>query len=158
MKRFHVHVSVEDIGVGIRFYSEMFGTAPTVCKPDYAKWMLDDPRVNFAISNRAHTVGVNHLGIQAESNEELAHAHQQMEAAGAVTEQPGTSCCYTRSDKYWITDPAGIAWEAFHSLGDVPTYNGGLSGHHADACCVPVAPVRSTDGASTTNNPCCVKP
>ena len=124
MKRFHVHVAVPDLQQSIRFYSTMFGMEPTVVKPDYAKWMLEDPRVNFAISHRsAKSAGVNHLGFQVESDAELNEIHARIEAAGTnVVEERGISCCYARSDKYWTKDPAGIPWESFHSLGAVPVF------------------------------------
>jgi hypothetical protein len=126
MKRFHVHVAVENLQQNIAFYSSIFGAQPTVEKPDYAKWMLDDPRVNFAISTRGHAFGVNHLGIQAESDDELKALRIGIVAAQApVLEQKETSCCYVKSDKYWTTDPQGIAWETFHTLGDVPVYGDG---------------------------------
>ena len=124
MKRFHVHVAVPDLRKSIAFYSTVFGSEPTVVKPDYAKWMLDDPRVNFAISQRdASRAGVNHLGFQVESDGELEEIHARLQAAEAdVVEEKNISCCYARSDKYWVKDPAGIAWESFHTLGNVPVY------------------------------------
>ena len=125
MKRFHVHVGVENLEESIRFYSGLFGTSPTVHKPDYAKWMMDQPRVNFAISQRSGArVGVNHLGIQAESADELAGIRDRFEAADAssVVDEPGVNCCYAKGNKHWVTDPQGIAWEAFHTLEAVPYY------------------------------------
>ena len=123
MKRFHVHVAVPDLDAGIRFYSTLFGAEPAVRKDDYAKWMLDEPRLNFAISNRGEPAGVNHLGLQVDSGEELEALHANLEAADrAVVAEKGASCCYARSDKYWITDPAGIAWESFHTLGSIPMF------------------------------------
>ena len=125
MKRFHVHVAVKDLAESVRFYSAMFGAAPTVIKTDYAKWMLEDPRVNFAISNRNQTVGVNHLGMQAETDLELEGIHANLaQADSAIAAEKGVHCCYAKSDKYWVTDPQGIAWESFRSLGDVPLYGG----------------------------------
>ena len=118
MKRFHVHVAVDDLNRSIGFYSALFAAEPSVIKSDYAKWMLDDPRVNFAISTRGRQPGLDHLGIQAESGEELkeicARLHQ---AGGTVIEQGQTSCCYAKSEKSWIDDPAGISWETFHTRG-----------------------------------------
>jgi catechol 2,3-dioxygenase-like lactoylglutathione lyase family enzyme len=106
MKRFHVHVSVDDLEANIRFYSAVFGASPTVRKPDYAKWMMEDPRINFAISQRGSPAGVNHLGFQVDTDEELAALRKQVGAAEiAALDQPGATCCYARSDKYWITDP-----------------------------------------------------
>lgn len=125
MKRFHVHVAVPDLGSSIRFYSTLFGAEPSVTKDDYAKWMLEDPRVNFAISQRGATLGVNHLGFQVDSGEELEALHGQLEAADrGVVAEVGANCCYAKSDKYWVTDPAGIAWESFHSLGSIPLFGG----------------------------------
>jgi catechol 2,3-dioxygenase-like lactoylglutathione lyase family enzyme len=123
MKRFHVHVSVSNLPENIRFYSSIFGADPSVLKDDYAKWMLDDPRINFAISTRGHKPGVNHLGIQAESDAELKALRVGIiEAQAPMLEQKEASCCYAKSDKYWTTDPQGIPWETFHSLGSVPVY------------------------------------
>jgi catechol 2,3-dioxygenase-like lactoylglutathione lyase family enzyme len=123
VKRFHVHVAVNDLEKSIRFYSAMFGSEPTVLKPDYAKWMLDDPRVNFAISQRTRASGINHLGMQAETDTELEDIHARLrQADGTIVAEKGVACCYARSDKYWITDPEGIAWESFRSLGSVPIY------------------------------------
>ena len=124
MKRFHVHVQVEDLAASIRFYAAMFGTGPSVLKADYAKWMLEDPRVNFAISARGGKAGVNHLGFQLDSDEELRAMRQQVEAADAASlvEQSGTTCCYAKSDKYWVTDPTGIPWETYHTLDSVPVF------------------------------------
>ena len=125
MKRFHVHVAVPDLSAGVRFYSTLFGAEPAVRKDDYAKWMLEDPRINFAISQRAAKVGVNHLGFQVDTASELESLHENLEAADrAVVAEKGVNCCYARSDKYWITDPAGIAWESFHSLGTIPMFSG----------------------------------
>jgi len=127
MKRFHVHVAVDDLDANIQFYSTVFGMAPTVLKPDYAKWMVDDPRVNFAISKRGLKPGVDHLGIQVESEAELASLREQVAAAEIpALDQANTVCCYARSDKYWINDPQGIAWETFHTLDSVPVYGESL--------------------------------
>lgn len=124
MKRLHVHLSVDDLEKNIAFYSTLFGNEPTVRHDDYAKWMLDDPRVNFAISNRSRQLGLDHLGIQAENEPELAAIKRQLDATQAPIEaREGAACCYARSDKYWIIDPQGIAWESFHSLSEIPTFN-----------------------------------
>jgi lactoylglutathione lyase len=140
MKRFHVHVAVPDLAASIRFYSTMFGAQPSVVKDDYAKWMLEDPRVNFAISQRGGAQGINHLGFQVDDAAELGEIHSRLQAAGAgVTEEKNASCCYARSDKYWVTDPAGVAWESFHSLGTVPYYNGETKEAQKGACCAPAA-------------------
>jgi len=112
MKRFHVHVSVDDLSKNIRFYSAMFGVAPTVEKSDYAKWMLDDPRINFAISQRGGAAGINHLGFQVDSEEDLQALREQVGAADIeARDEVGAHCCYTKSDKYWVQDPQGVAWE-----------------------------------------------
>ena len=149
MKRFHVHVAVPDLQRGIRFYSTMFGSQPTVVKPDYAKWMLEDPRVNFAISQRGSRAGVNHLGFQVDSDAELGEIHSRLQAADAgVLEERDVSCCYARSDKYWVTDPAGVAWESFRSLGTVPSYGDAQSKEGEAACCAPA------EGAQA-KNACC---
>lgn len=124
MKRLHVHLAVENLKQNIEFYSTMFGCKPTVEHNDYAKWMLDDPRVNFAISDRSTKLGLDHLGIQAEDEVELQNIKQQLDATQAPIEaQEGAACCYSSSDKYWVTDPQGIAWESFHTLKDIPTFN-----------------------------------
>jgi catechol 2,3-dioxygenase-like lactoylglutathione lyase family enzyme len=117
MKRFHVHIGVSDLEANIRFYSNLFGAQPTVRKPDYAKWMVDEPRINFAISTGTHE-GVSHLGLEADSAEELAAIGRSFSAADPRTEaEPDAACCYARSDKHWASDPQGIRWEGFHSHG-----------------------------------------
>jgi catechol 2,3-dioxygenase-like lactoylglutathione lyase family enzyme len=123
MKRFHVHVAVHDLQQSIRFYSALFGSAPAVKKDDYAKWMLEDPRINFAISNRSPKAGVDHLGLQAEDGAELEDIGSRLAQADvSISAQKGASCCYAKSDKYWTIDPQGIAWESFHTLDSVPMY------------------------------------
>jgi catechol 2,3-dioxygenase-like lactoylglutathione lyase family enzyme len=140
MKRFHVHVAVPELDAGIRFYSTLFGTEPAVRKDDYAKWMLDEPRVNFAISQRGGPAGVNHLGFQVDSDEELEALHANLAAAdGSVVAEKGADCCYARSDKYWVTDPAGIAWESFHTLGSIPMFGAAEEKSAESACCTPAA-------------------
>jgi catechol 2,3-dioxygenase-like lactoylglutathione lyase family enzyme len=137
MKRFHVHVAVPDLARGIRFYSTVFGAEPAVVKPDYAKWMLEDPRVNFAISQRGEAAGVNHLGFQVDEPAELDQIHARLQQAGTdVVGEKDVSCCYAKSDKYWVKDPAGIAWESFRSLGTVPFFGGeDACGSAQGACC-----------------------
>ena len=136
MKRFHVHVAVQDLAASISFYSTLFGVEPTVVKDDYAKWMLDDPRVNFAISNRGEKAGINHLGLQTDSDAELEQLNAQLRQADVATQaEKEIACCYARSNKYWVTDPAGIAWETFHTLGSVPTFNEEPAAAVAEACC-----------------------
>lgn len=132
MKRFHVHVHVADLDQSIRFYSRLFAAEPARHEGDYAKWMLEDPPVNFAISQRGGAVGVDHLGFQVSDETELA----ELRARAAAAEQPvfdegSTSCCYANSNKHWITDPQGVAWEQFHTLANIPVF----SETHAKACC-----------------------
>jgi catechol 2,3-dioxygenase-like lactoylglutathione lyase family enzyme len=125
MKRFHVHVSVRDIEESVRFYSTLFSASPSVLEREYAKWMLDDPRVNFAISTRSGAPGIDHLGIEAETADELAELGARLDAAGqAVVPEAGAECCHARSDKFWSEDPQGTRWEAFHTIGRVATYHG----------------------------------
>jgi predicted enzyme related to lactoylglutathione lyase len=145
MKRLHVHVSVEDISHSIGFYSALFAAQPSVVKPDYAKWMLDDPRVNFAISTRGRNPGLDHLGIQVENGDELQEVYARLrQAGGNIIEQGQTACCYAKSEKSWIEDPAGIAWETFHTTGESTTYGDGsgengarLAHKNEGACCAP---------------------
>ncbi len=143
MKRLHVHVAVHDIDQSVRFYKALFDAEPTVKKDDYAKWQLDDPRVNFAISKRGAKTGLDHLGIQAENEAELEQIGSQLAQADVSTlEQRGASCCYAKSDKYWTLDPQGIAWESFRSLGTVPVYGEDGRSKAAQpaaksACCAP---------------------
>jgi len=147
MKRLHVHVGVDHLANSIRFYSTLFAAEPTVVKDDYAKWMLDDPRVNFAISEGNHAKkGIEHLGIQVESTEELAEVYGRLKAAdGPVLEEGQTTCCYAKSEKSWITDPDGLVWEAFLTNGEATVYGespalGTLSDSlDGDNCCLPKA-------------------
>jgi hypothetical protein len=156
MKRMHVHVAVEDLQHSIGFYSALFDAQPTVVKPDYAKWMLDDPRVNFAISTRGRELGLDHLGIQVENKTELHEVYARLRKAGdTVIEQSETACCYAKSEKSWIDDPAGIAWETFHTTGENTEYGDGTGEREArvansKACCVPQATV-----APATGSACC---
>lgn len=134
MKRLHLHVAVSDLETSIRFYSTLFGAAPTVTKSDYAKWRLEDPRVNFAISQRGAATGVDHLGIEADSAEELAGIAARLAQAGeALVEEHATTCCYARSDKAWVKDPEGLSWETFHSFGESAVY--GEERPAVSACC-----------------------
>lgn len=151
MKRLHVHVSVGDLDRSIAFYSTLFGTQPTVVKPDYAKWMIEDPRVNFAISSGERAgKGVEHLGIQVENEAELAEVYDRLKTADRpVMEEGKTTCCYARSQKSWISDPDGVIWEAFHTTGDSTLYGGspafdtlsaaGAAKAEATTCCAPAA-------------------
>jgi lactoylglutathione lyase len=125
VKRFHVHVHVDDLAKNIAFYSAMFDAQPTRVESDYAKWMLEDPRINFAISARGRATGVGHLGFQVDSEEELGALKEHARKADVLLFDEGkTSCCYARSDKYWVIDPQGVAWEQFHTLGDIPLFGG----------------------------------
>ncbi len=141
MKRLHVHVAVRDLEKSIRFYSALFAAEPSVKQPDYAKWMLEDPSVNFAISARGAEPGLDHLGIQAESDAELEDIGSRLaQAEVSVMPQKGAACCYAKSDKYWTLDPQGIAWESFHTLDSVPVYGADtrLPVEEHKACCAPV--------------------
>ena len=141
MKRFHVHVAVHDLEKSIRFYKAMFDAEPTVKRADYAKWHLEDPRINFAISQRGAKTGVDHLGIQAENAEELQGLRSQLAQADVVImDQQNATCCYAKSDKHWTIDPQGIAWESFHTLEGAPRYGDDtrLQVREAKAgCCAP---------------------
>ncbi len=171
MKRFHVHVSVEDLDANIRFYSTVFGQAPSVRKDDYAKWMLDDPRINFAVSRRGAAPGLDHLGVQVESEQELSALRAQVGGAEiAALDQAGANCCYAKSDKYWIKDPQGIAWETFHTLDSIPVFgadtlqqtaeNGANccspdpAGLAAD-CCAPSIADRNSGDQAAAKSACC---
>jgi catechol 2,3-dioxygenase-like lactoylglutathione lyase family enzyme len=137
MKRFHVHVSVDDLARSVRFYSALFAAEPTVVKPDYAKWMLDDPRVNFAISARGRaTTGVDHLGIQVEDAAELGEVYGRLkQAAGPVFEQGKTTCCYAEGEKSWILDPQGVSWETFLTHGESTVYGDSVMPEQRRAAC-----------------------
>ena len=142
MKRLHLHVSVPDLGESIQFYETLFGAAPSVVKDDYAKWMLDDPRVNFAISQRGRAAGVDHVGIQVESAAELGELAGRLKAAGNVTlDQEAITCCYARGDKSWVNDPAGVRWETFFTFGEATSYGedpepvAAVAPAKAGACC-----------------------
>jgi hypothetical protein len=140
MKRFHVHVHVQDLDQSIAFYSRMFAAEPTRREVDYAKWMLDDPRVNFAISTRGGEPGVDHLGIQTDSADELVELKARAQAADmALFDEGATTCCYASSEKHWVTDPQGVAWEHFHTLGDIPVFSQRQVEVAASesACCAP---------------------
>ncbi|WP_018951985.1 MULTISPECIES: ArsI/CadI family heavy metal resistance metalloenzyme [unclassified Thioalkalivibrio] len=156
MKRMHLHVSVPELEPAIRFYSHLFAAEPSVVKGDYAKWMLEDPRVNFAVSARGAPVGLNHLGIQAEEAGELDELGQRLDAIDAdVREEMGTHCCYAQSDKYWTTDPAGIAWESYQTLGSIPMF--GAQDEGTGDCCVPEGTSTFSCGPASDNEAkgCC---
>ncbi|WP_020409788.1 ArsI/CadI family heavy metal resistance metalloenzyme [Hahella ganghwensis] len=148
MKRMHIHLTVKDLDQSIQFYNSLFSTEPALVKDDYAKWMLDDPRINFAVSTRSQKTGLDHLGLQAESESELKQIGSNMKAADQpMVDEEGATCCYARSNKHWTVDPDGIAWEGFHSLESIPTY--GKGGPIAD---------KSQDEASEQNACCIGKP
>jgi catechol 2,3-dioxygenase-like lactoylglutathione lyase family enzyme len=145
MKRFHAHVKVNDLEASVRFYSTLFGADPAVLKPDYAKWMLDDPQVNFAITASSAATGLDHLGLQVESDEDLATIANRLEAAQqSVVKQENAACCYARGNKGWVSDPNGISWETFHTFGENTIYGNDIAPHsgaskpsEAEACCAP---------------------
>jgi predicted enzyme related to lactoylglutathione lyase len=157
MKRMHVHVAVDDLKGSIGFYSALFGAQPSVAKADYAKWMLDDPRVNFAISTRGRQAGLDHLGIQVEDKDELNEVYARLhKAGGQVIEQGQTNCCYAKSEKSWIDDPAGISWETFLTTGEITDYGDGSGERvvrvaHEKSCCAPqeAAPAAVACGCSS---------
>jgi catechol 2,3-dioxygenase-like lactoylglutathione lyase family enzyme len=167
MKRLHVHVGVENLEQSVGFYSTLFGAAPTVAKADYAKWILEDPRVNFAISSGHHAAkGIGHLGIQVESEAELADVYARLEAADRpVLEEGATTCCYAQSEKSWIADPDGIVWEAFLTNGEATVYGNSptLSAVSDNAvnvpCCPPAVPGKASEpeccDAETPQGVCC---
>jgi len=143
MKRFHVHVAVDDLKRSIGFYSALFAAEPTIIKSDYAKWMLDDPRVNFAISTRGREPGLDHLGTQVEKQDELHEVYARLQKAGGnIVEQDRTTCCYAKSEKSWIDDPTGISWETFLTTGESTDYGDGSGERVArvareKSCCAP---------------------
>jgi len=161
MKRFHMHVGVTDLEASVAFYTHLFGAAPSVVKPDYAKWMLEDPRINFAISMREGAAkGIEHVGLQVEDADELAEVYARLKAADRpVLEEGTTTCCYARSEKSWIADPDGVVWEAFLTSGGSTTYGGSPDLEQlanadaaAGACCVPQA---ASAPAATAAPSCC---
>lgn len=156
MKRFHVHLHVDDLARSIGFYSKLFAAEPARREGDYAKWMLDDPPVNFAISTRGAKPGIDHLGIQTDDAAELAALKARAEAADmALLDEGTTTCCYARSEKHWITDPQGIAWEHFHTLGNIPVFNeASPAAATQSACCAPSATAEPA-AAATEAAACC---
>lgn len=160
MNRFHVHVHVIDLAANIRFYSQLFGAEPTVVKPDYAKWLLDDPRVNFAISNPrdGKVPGVAHLGIQAETAQALAAIGDRLKSAEQIAlAETGTTCCYARSDKFWAEDPQGLHWESFHTHGEATSYYAPADGRaiSGSTCC---APTDATESSAACGPASCAVP
>ena len=154
MKRMHLHVGVDDLDQSIKFYSTLFAAEPTVRKVDYAKWMLDDPRVNFAITPTSHTAkGVEHIGIQVETPEELAEVHERLKSAGRpVLEEGATTCCYAQSEKNWITDPDGVIWETFLTNGEATAYGDKMQVAQAHAN------LDRLEAANASANSCCPPP
>ena len=149
MKRLHVHVAVENVEESVKFYAVLFGGEPTVRKHDYAKWMLEDPRVNFAISARGRIPGVDHLGIQVESQGELAEVAGRLRTAQQrLFDEGATTCCYAKSEKAWVRDPSGLSWETFHTRGESTTYGETPEerGASSPACCTPAMPGVSSCG------------
>ena len=136
MKRFHVNVAVRNLDQSVHFYETLFGVSPTVLKEDYAKWMLDDPRVNFSLSASDRKSGINHLGIQADERQELTEIQSRLEAAGTSTfDQPEARCCYAESTKTWTRDPDNVAWETFHTYGEITEYGNDLEPEADSRCC-----------------------
>ena len=165
MKRLHVHVSVDDLAQSIRFYSTLFAVGPAVVKDDYAKWMVEDPRVNFAISTRPsnrpdRVAGISHLGIQVEDETELAEVYERLSQAERPTvEAKATTCCYSKSDKQWIADPQGVPWETFFTYGEATVYGEGSLDKLREAtlsggCCEP-AEIMEPKPESATGSACC---
>lgn len=155
MKRFHVHVAVENLEASVRFYSELFAAEPVVRKPDYAKWMLEDPRVNFAISRRSEATGIRHLGIQVEDGSELREVYERLRRADRpVLEEGATTCCYAQSEKSWIEDPQGVKWETFLTTGESTVYGTDEPTGAQRACCEPTAAPVATTVASPAKR-CC---
>lgn len=153
MKRLHVHIAVEDLEQSIGFYSTLFGTKPTKQKPDYAKWMLDDPRVNFAISARGATPGLDHFGIQVDAPEELEGLREHLKRADlGLFDEGETTCCYAASDKSWVKDPSGIAWEAYHTMADAGLFS--PPKQKASACCAPKAEAKPAASCAPKSG-CC---
>lgn len=175
MKRFHVHLHVKDLDQSIAFYSKLFAAEPARHESDYAKWMLEDPAVNFAISTRGAQPGIDHLGIQTDDPADLAAMKARAEAADmALLDEGETTCCYARSEKHWVTDPQGVAWEHFHTLAQIPVFReaatagtsacctpaastvaGSASAASAASCCTPAASTASASDSAATAAPCC---
>ena len=155
MKRFHVHVAVNDLAASVAFYSNLFGQPPSKHQQDYAKWMLEDPRLNFAISSRGHAAGVNHFGMQVDSQDELAGLKALADAAsaGSTLDQGKTACCYANSEKHWTIDPQGLAWEHFYTMSDAVNF-GEDTASQTGACCIPLR--ASDESAMSADAACCV--
>ena len=154
MKRFHVHLHVDDLGKSIAFYSKLFAAEPARVEADYAKWMLDDPRLNFAVSTRGAQSGIDHLGIQTDDPEELAALKARVGAADlALLDEGQTTCCYARSEKHWVNDPQGIAWEHFHTLESIPVFR--EQAPAAAACCAPAPRGKPVGVPVKARSSCC---
>lgn len=165
MKRFHVHVHVDDIDRSVAFYSALFAAEPTRLEADYAKWMLDDPRINFAISTRGGALGVDHLGLQTDDADELAELKSRALTADlSLFDEGATTCCYANSEKHWVTDPQGVAWEHFHTLADIPVFSENIaasaaSAEAATACCASKTDTkRPLDVSIRAATRCCASP
>lgn len=164
MKRLHLHVSVPDLAQSIQFYETLFGAPASVVKDDYAKWMLDDPKVNFAISQRGRAAGVDHVGVQVDSRAELDELSARLKAAGAVTfDQEATACCYAKSDKSWVSDPAGLRWETFFTFGEATQYGEDVAPEAGQkvvttACGCPTVVEASPEPEPATVAGCCGSP
>lgn len=136
MKRFHIHVGVKDLNNSVQFYSTLFGQKPTKLKDDYAKWMLEDPRINFAISTRSNEEGVDHLGFQVDENSELLELTERLKKADlGVYGEGETTCCYAESNKAWVKDPSGLAWETYHTMADAEVYSEKPKAKTSKSCC-----------------------
>ena len=158
MKRFHVHAHVDDLKASVAFYSKLFAAEPTRLESDYAKWMIEDPRINFAISTRGGKAGVDNLGFQTDSDEELVELKERGQAADmAVLDEGETTCCYARSEKHWVTDPQGVAWEHFHTLGDIPVFSEKktVPATRASACCAPTPRGKPIGIPVKSSSSCC---
>lgn len=157
MKRMHIHIGVDDLAQSIAFYNALFGEEPNKTKTDYAKWMLDDPAINFAISTRAGKRGVDHLGIQVSEEGELSELRERLQRADmSVFDEGETVCCYARSDKSWLEDPAGIPWEAYQSMADVELFSAaGDEASAGGACCAPASQTAATASVSVENSGAC---
>jgi catechol 2,3-dioxygenase-like lactoylglutathione lyase family enzyme len=160
MKRFHVHLHVDDLARSIGFYSKLFAAEPARVESDYAKWMLDDPAVNFAISTRGAQPGIDHLGFQTDDPAELASMKARADAADMeLLDEGETTCCYARSEKHWVTDPQGIAWEHFHTLASIAVFReSAASDASASACCTPATAASSTTTAPAAETAACCTP
>lgn len=160
MKRFHVHLHVDDLARSIGFYSKLFAAEPARVETDYAKWMLDDPALNFAISTRGAQPGVDHLGFQTDDAAELAALKARAEAADiALLDEGETTCCYARSEKHWVTDPQGVAWEHFHTLGTIPVFKeAGSAQTSPSACCAPSDAAASAALSGAADSGACCTP